>query len=449
MPGVNALIEIVRVSLSRFAGALAYRDFKRMWLANVSAQAAAWALIVSRGWLVFDMTHSSVSVGVVTFAAMAPQLIMPPVAGVLADRISRRNLMASTYALNLGVNLALFSLTASGLIAEWQVVALSVLNGVARATQMSTSQALASNLVPPERLLNALALNASTQHASRLVGPGLATPLLGFFGPAAAFLMCTALYGLGWLLTMQIGTRAVQGGVHRESFVASFADGFRYAWGQPHIRMVLAMVFFHCGLTMAFESLLPNFTYQQFSVATAGHLPTAHAHDGPVFNTDATAFSTLMMGIGLGAFAGGLFVGGIQSPLARGRIYFATGICSGLGQVLLSLAPTMGFAFAASVLMGLSQSAMMTIGQATMQSLADNAYRGRVASLNTLALGGVMSLMNLANGSVGAGVSAAAILFVEGLIFVGIMLLSLGLSVPRAVYARGLPARPVAGSIGS
>src|SRR5215212_7436239 len=158
-----------------------------MWLANVSAQAAAWALIVARGWFVFDMTHSSVSVGIVTFAAMAPQLFMPPIAGVLADRMSRRNLMASTYAVNLGVNLVLAVLAGTGRATEWQVVALSFINGMARATQMSTSQALASSLVPPERLLNALSLSASTQHASRLVGPGLVTPLLGFFGAPAAF----------------------------------------------------------------------------------------------------------------------------------------------------------------------------------------------------------------------------------------------------------------------
>jgi hypothetical protein len=269
------------------------------------------------------------------------------------------------------------------------------------------------------------------------------TPLLGFFGAPAAFAMCTALYGVGWLLMMQIRTPTARGSATRESFVDSFTDGLLYAWGQPYIRMVLAMVFFHCGLTMAFESLLPNFTHQQFSAVATAAAPAIHAHGDVAFNSDATMFSTLMMGIGLGAFVGGLLVGGIQSSLARGRLYFIMGIFSGLAQVLLSLSPTMTFAFVAAVLMGGSQSAMMTMGQATMQAMADDAYRGRIASLNTLVLGGVMSVMNLANGYFGITYSAAGILFAEGLLFVGIMLITLGLSIPRSVYVR-LPSRPLA-----
>src|SRR6059058_1960850 len=90
--------EFLRASLFRYTAALEYREFRTMWLASLAAQAAAWALIVARGWLVFDMTGSSMVVGIVTFAAMAPLIFMPPIAGVLADRFDRRNVLAATYA---------------------------------------------------------------------------------------------------------------------------------------------------------------------------------------------------------------------------------------------------------------------------------------------------------------------------------------------------------------
>jgi len=170
---MGVLGQILRASLSRYVVALEFPEFRTMWMANLAAQAAAWALIVSRGWLVFDMTRSSFAVALVTFAAMVPQLFMPPIAGVLADRMSRRDLMGMTYGVNLLTNLVLAILAATGVIVEWQIVVLSVINGAARATQQSTSQALAANLVPEDRLLNALSLSASTQHMARLVGPGL------------------------------------------------------------------------------------------------------------------------------------------------------------------------------------------------------------------------------------------------------------------------------------
>src|SRR5438876_10472839 len=110
--------EILRSSLNRYTAALEYQEFRTMWLASLAAQAAAWALIVARGWLVFDMTGSSMAVGLVTFAAMAPMFFMPPIAGVLADRWDRRTLLASTYAINLFHNLALAILAATGVITE-------------------------------------------------------------------------------------------------------------------------------------------------------------------------------------------------------------------------------------------------------------------------------------------------------------------------------------------
>jgi MFS family permease len=411
--------------LERYTAALKYPDFRTMWWANLTAQAAAWALIVTRGWLVFDLTHSSGMVGVVTFAAMAPLFFVPPLAGVLADRIDRRTLLGWTYALNLVHNLVLAVLAFTGAIVPWHLVALSLVNGVARAVQMPVSQALAANLVPRDKLLNALSLNAATLHGSRLVGPGLATPLLAFFGAPAAFFLCTGFYALGWLLVLRIRTRSV-GGVRRgESFVASFMSGLRYAGAQPLIRMVLLMVVFHCGLTMAFESLLPNFSARELGAG-------------------ATGFSTLMTAVGAGGLVGSIYIGGVQSPLARGRLYLVMGLLSGLGQALLSFAPSMGWAVGAAAIMGASQAAFMTTGQAVTQSLAADEYRGRIASLNTFSLGGVMSFMNLANGFLGEQFSAASLLLVNGLLFAGIMVASAALTTPRGVYTRGLPAEAVA-----
>ncbi len=58
---------------TRYIVALTYRDFLTMWTANLASGAAAWALIVARGWVVYDISDSSLWVGLVTFAAMAPE----------------------------------------------------------------------------------------------------------------------------------------------------------------------------------------------------------------------------------------------------------------------------------------------------------------------------------------------------------------------------------------
>jgi MFS family permease len=436
----------------RYVSALEFPEFRTMWFAHLAAQAAGWALIVARGWYVFDLTQSSFVVGLVTFAATAPMMIMPPIAGVLADRFDRRTLLASTYVINMVLTLILAILAMVGALNEWLVLLLTVANGFARATQQSTSQALAANLVPSHRLLNALSLTAATQHMAKLIGPGLVAPILGFLGVAPAFFLCAALYGLGWVQILQVKTRSTGGVKRGDSFVASFTAGIGYAWRQPLIRMVLVMVFFHCGIAMAFESLLPAYYADQFGEArpAAASVPAHHDHDTPAMaagaSSQASGYASLMIAVGVGALIGSVFIGGIESSLARGRLYLLMGVLSGLGLVALAVAPTLAVAWLAAAIIGASQASFMTIGQALMQSLASNEYRGRLASLNLFSFGGIMAVMNLGNGALGTQFSPASILLVDGLLFACVMLVSLAFATPRRVYVNGMPARIVAQS---
>jgi MFS family permease len=410
---------------SRFFAALQYPEFRRLWAANGMAQAAAWALIVTRGWLVFDLTGSSFWVGATTFAAMGPQFVVPPLAGVLADRIDRRTLLSWTYALNFAHNLVLLCLALFGSLDLWMLVLLSLVNGTARAAQMPTSQAHAASLVPKESLLNALSLNASTQHGSRLIGPGLVTPLLSLFGTPAAFGLCTLLYGLGWLQILKLTPRLPEGRVLQESFFANFKGGLAYVYTRPVMRFVMMLAILHCSLTMAFESLLPSFSHERLTLEPAG-------------------FGTLMMGVGVGAFTSSIFVSGIRTSQARGKTLLAMGIMSGLGQALLSFTSVLWLATVAAALMGGAQAAFMTMTQATTQSIAADEFRGRIASINTFSLGGAMAIMNLLNGSLAGQIGPGTVLLGEGLVFAGIIVFSLFVVSGRRAYGRGpaLEAQP-------
>jgi MFS family permease len=381
---------------------------------------------VIRSSLIYSETHSSSLVGIAVFAALIPQLIIPPIAGVLADRMDRRTLLSWTYAINTAQNGALFMLAALGLVEVWMLIAFSVLNGVARSAQMPVAQAMSASLVPREHLLNALSLSASTQHGSRLIGPGIVTPLLALVGPAPAFAACAIFYLIGWYKILQLTPREPASG-QRESFIDNFKGGFVYVYSRPVLRFMLVIVFCHCGLTMAFESLLPEFSHTRLGTSEEAGI-------GP-----------LLMGVGLGAFISSVFISGIQTSRARGNTMIVTGVVSGLGQVALSLTGTLPLAVVAAAFMGGAQAAFMTMGQAVTQSIAADEFRGRVASINTFSLGGVMATMNLLNGSLADELGAQPLLFIHGFIFFGIMVASLFLLTGRRVYGR-VPVLETAGA---
>ena len=76
---------MLQIICNRFLLALQIRDFRTLWTANSLAGASAWALIVARGWLAYDMTGSSLWVGLVTFMAMAPRVFATPAIGFLIE----------------------------------------------------------------------------------------------------------------------------------------------------------------------------------------------------------------------------------------------------------------------------------------------------------------------------------------------------------------------------
>jgi MFS family permease len=343
---------------------------------------------------------------------------VPPVIGVLADRLDRRSILLWTYSANLVQNTLLFALAVGSILDPWVLVLFSGLNGIARAAQLPTSQAMAASLVPRESLLNALSLNAATFQGSRLVGPAVVTPMLTLLGAPAAFLFCTALYAVGFYQILRLSPRKPAPGVNQESLIANFVGGLGYVYTRPVLRFMILLAIFHCGLTMAFESLLPAFVDRNLDLPPSG-------------------FGTLMLGVGVGSFVASVLISGVRTSRARGNTLILMGLASGLGQVLLSLTGTIWLAFTAAALMGGAQAAFMTMAQAVTQSIATDEFRGRVASINSFSLGGMMAVMNLLNGSLDATFGAGNLLFWEGIIFVVLVLLSLFAVTGRHVYGRG------------
>ena len=78
----------------RYFASLSSIEYRKLWLATVCSQSAAWALIVARAALVLRLTDSAAWTGYVTFAAMIPSVVVSPLAGYLADRFNRRTVLA-------------------------------------------------------------------------------------------------------------------------------------------------------------------------------------------------------------------------------------------------------------------------------------------------------------------------------------------------------------------
>lgn len=409
---------------TRYLTSLTYRDYRNLWIATLSAGAAAWALIVARGWYVYIISDSSLLVGLVTFAAMIPRVIVAPFTGYLSDRFDRRTVLTCMFALNLAHNVVLAILVMLGNAEVWHLVLLSFINGSARAAQMPAGQALIPNLVPKHLLLNAISLGQATMHGSRLVGPAAIAPLLAVAGPESAFLLCSGFYAISLAQTLRIRT-ASRGRIDPTSnFWGNMIAGLKYAYRTPELKAVIFMALFHCGLTMSFESLLPVLSSQRL-----------HAEEG-------ASFSFLMMAIGAGALISAIAIAGVENETTKGKLFLSLGILSGITPCMLGVSANMYTALLSAAAMGASQAGFMTLTHTMIQTVTPDELRGRVGGVYSLHIGGMMATVNFANGGMADFIAASNLLLVGGVAFAIIVILSLRVPIIKQIYKNGLPPNP-------
>jgi MFS family permease len=406
---------LLSTTRDRFLLALQYQDYRNLWIATTFSASAAWALIIARGWLAFEITDGSLWVGIVTFAAVVPRVFSTPISGFLADKFDRQTLLRWIFALNMVNNVALAVLVMSGNAGPWVLTIMALINGTLRASQMTTVSALIPNLVSKEHLMNAIALNQATQQGARMVGALAIVPLLGFVNIESAFWLCSGFYLLGFFQVSKVKTRSTGVINKSQSFLANLFEGFVYVYQRPLIMSMVLLVLAHCALTMSYESLLPAISEDKLGAGSVGA-------------------SFLIAGIGGGALLASIFMAGVRSQSMRGKLFIIFAFSSGLGPLLLALSDSPTLSIAATVIMGINQAGFMTISHTIIQSLTEDHVRGRVSGVYSVHVGGSMAVTNLANAAIADVFNASAVLVVGGLIFVVIVFFSLGSGSLRKLY---------------
>ena len=403
-----------------------YADYRTLWLSSAVAAASLWAMLMARGWLVFEISGSGLAVGAVTFAAMAPWALAP-IGGAFADRFDRGRLVLWGRVALMGLAFALAALAFTDVIAIWHLVVIAAASGVVRIFEIPAEQALIPNVVDQDSLLNAITLASLARHGSRFIGPLVGAPLIAGVGPGWLFVLGAVFYGISALVFIRFRLRSSGGLAGTEGGFRAAGRGIReavrYVGQHRPLMLVFALTMFHCMLVMSFDSLLP------------------------IFATDALgrgsgAFGALLAGIGAGALVGTLILSFVHNGAARGATFLGTGVLSGAAMLWLAVASGPVTAVAAAVVVGAAQAVFMALSATFIQEVVSDALRGRVMSLYVLLAAGTMATMIFGNGALADVINVRILLVASPATFIALVLAwSLSQADLRAVYRTGrLPA---------
>jgi MFS family permease len=165
---------------------LRHPAFRALWIANLAGNTGLWIQNTGAGWLMTSLAPSPVMVSLVQAATMLPVFLFALPGGALADILDRRLTLIAAQIWIVAAGIVLAALAAVGLLGAW-VLALTFVIGAGTAVMFPGWAAATPELVPPDDLVQAIALNGVGFNLARAVGPALGGFALAMAGPAAAF----------------------------------------------------------------------------------------------------------------------------------------------------------------------------------------------------------------------------------------------------------------------
>ncbi len=370
---------------ARFA-VLENRNFTLLWLGLIISNSGSWMQIVAQGWLVYKLTDSPFYLGLVGVSRAIPMIVLPPMGGVIADRLPRLKLLKVTQSMSFLLALPLGVLVSTHTVQIWHILALSFLSGAVNAFDQPTRQALLPDLVRREDLANAIALNSAAWQGSSTFGPtlaGLAVPVIGiagaFYANAISFLAVVAA-----LFMMRDVPERSAGAVNRGLF-QDLADGLRYVGAT---RMVLILILLSTVTSVfgrSYSQLLPVFA-------------------GGVLHKGSSALGFMMAAPGAGTLLGAGAVAWMRDIRHKGPVLFLGMAAFSASLVLFAVNRMFLPALFLLFLSGAFSLVFSTMLTTMLQLEVPGAMRGRVMSLVTVTLQGFAPLGSLLVGSLAEAV---------------------------------------------
>jgi len=218
---------------------LLIRDYRLIFVTILCANTANHMRNVASLYQVYQLSGSSVQLGLAGFFQALPFIIFGLFGGVLADASNRKKLIAITHTCNVVPGLALGILTITGDVQVWHVNALNIIASSLQVLGGPARQAIIPSLVPQSHLLNAITMATLLMQGSQLTAPVIAGFLIDLFGVQASYLADAALLLPSVLSVLLIHASGQPQGERRQIRWRSLIDGFEFLW---HTRIILSLL---------------------------------------------------------------------------------------------------------------------------------------------------------------------------------------------------------------
>jgi MFS family permease len=364
-----------------------YEHFRMLILGTLATNTAFWMYQVAVGWLALEMTDSAAFVGLAGFVAGIPILLFSIPAGIVIDRYDKRTVLQIAQA---GIMLiaALFALFVwFDIINRGWLLVLSFLYGTIMSFIFPTRTAIVPTLVERRDMANAIALNASGQNATRVIGPSVAGVLIALIGVAGSFATAAFLQIFALLATYRLPSDKPGPPEQRRGGWEALTLGLRIVAADAYLKGLVIGALIPTLFVMPYLNLMPVISRDERGLGSGG-------------------LGLMLTAVGIGTVAGSLAVAQNERlrTLPRAQVFCGVGFATSV--ILFALIDNLYAALVFLFVSGAMSSGFLAINQTSMQLHVANEVRGRVLSIYLMTWG-MLPFGQLAVGALASSIGAS------------------------------------------
>jgi MFS family permease len=341
--------------------ALRDRDFRLYLAAQVVSSMGTWVQITVENWLVLQLSHSGLALGITNALQFGPSLVLGMYGGVIADRRDRRRLLMLTQACLGLLALAVGALACIGAVRVWMIWLAAFGLGLVKCFDLPALQSFVKDLVGPARLANAVAWTNATSAIGRMVGPVIGGLILASAGAAPGFLINAASFAL--VVVVRAKLHPAEPPPRVPSTSGQIRAGLLYVCREPELAATSII------MTVVFAAAY-NFQISLALIASETLAGNSQAYGG------------LMSALGLGAVVGSLILAR-RARTGVPIILLWTGALAA-AQLAVASVHNLPFLLAAAFVYGVSAGLFSVTVLATLQARTAEDMRGRVMAVYSI-----------------------------------------------------------------
>jgi MFS family permease len=365
-----------------------------------------WMQTTAQQYLIYDLTNSTVLLGLVTFISGVPSILFSAFGGVIADRISRRTLMIITQAAMMFLAFVLAVLVFTHTVQYWHILIMAGLLGIANAFDAPARQAFAVDLVDDRRdLTNAIALNATMFNLAVVCGPAVSGMVYFLFGPAWCFIINGISFIAVIIALLLMRIKKIERKPNRVNVFREIGDGIRFVQSKPVILWLIIFVGVVSFLGFGFISQAPAWA--------KGVL-----HGNELIN------GWMLTMRGVGSLTGALLVAALGRRRMQGRLWATGSIILPICMILFAIIPWLPIANSGMVTLtmilliftGVGLMLITNTTNAMIQTRTPDEFRGRMMGIYTVVFQGGMPIGSLLVGAIAAAIGLPQAILIGAII---------------------------------